>query len=483
MLPRDTSEGLGAPGGRSGISASVPETRVAIEKTRRKVQEEETLDDRYAIFKTLLTLAYGLGQYPTFYRTMGGRLKLRFVELPDEAEPTLIFIETYRLTTFPGDYGAGTAVKTFSLLPSEETEISVKTWKKSTQSTEQASSILDSYTQNKADEFEKGVQKEHSDQRKVVKSFSYHAEAEAKASWGWGSAKVSGGVAGSSNSAREQAAKNIMNATESHSQTSSAKRDVNIETSYERTADQGEEQTITRRIKNLNASRTLNFVFRQMNQEFHSLLHLTDIRVAFDNGFPGSMREYSLYELGDMVEAFMNPSTPTGDNTLQDLEGIVMSEYGPDKVFDYQGDPRQLVERITIPATQPGQADYEYLRVIPARKDPSSGIHVGRGKYVMREETEAQQEDVRHLDGVIISARRLTMRTDGVIVESLLGKAPALDLYALDTQQEVVRSRRLENDQHHAGLEIIDKLLGKGEFEEAADAYRNMFVPPAKPEN
>src|SRR3712207_8730267 len=33
--------------------------------------------------------------------------------------------------------------------------------------------------------------------------------------------------------------------------------------------------------RSINVSRTLNFVFRQMNQEFITVLHLVDVRVAF----------------------------------------------------------------------------------------------------------------------------------------------------------------------------------------------------------
>ena len=67
---------------------------------------------------------------PVFYRSMGGSLRLRFVKMPEDPEPRLILVETYKLTSFPGDYGAGTTIKTFSLLPKEETEISIRTWKK-----------------------------------------------------------------------------------------------------------------------------------------------------------------------------------------------------------------------------------------------------------------------------------------------------------------------------------------------------------------
>ncbi|MFX1428445.1 MAG: hypothetical protein ACFFBE_18475, partial [Promethearchaeota archaeon] len=238
---------------------------------------------------------------PVFYRSMGGKLKIKFVPIPPIPEPRFMFVESHKLTNFPGDYGAGTVIKTFSLLPREVTEISIKTWKKTEETTQKASSILDSYTTEKADEFERNIQAESARTSKIDTSFSYNVNASASASWGWGRARVSAGASSSTNSSREESAKNVMNATAKHAQTASAQREVNVDTSYERSVEEGIETATMRTIRNLNVTRTLNFTFRQMNQEFHSILHLTDLRLAFYNGYPGSYREYALSDLGYMI--------------------------------------------------------------------------------------------------------------------------------------------------------------------------------------
>ena len=182
-----------------------------------------------------------------------------------------------------------------------------------------------------------------------------------------------------------------MNATEKHSQTASAKREVDIDTSYEKKTDVTKENVIMRRIKNLNASRTLNFVFRQLNQEFHSILHLKDLKVAFYNGFPGSMTEFNLNELADLVNEYMEkdlPGTdeatgighlirrPTGTEAITEtqpyLEQIIMNEYGKDRVSDHLGGKQQLVQRITI-SGEDDEAGQSYLRVIPPKKKSELG--------------------------------------------------------------------------------------------------------------
>ena len=92
------------------------------------------------------------------------------------------------------------------------------------------------------------------------------------------------------------------------------------------------------------------------------------------------------------------------------------SEYGEKCVLDYQGIPRTLVEEFQV---TPGGATC--LRVIPSRVE--NGEQKGRQEYVMREaKKDSQTEDARYFEGVIIANKVLTMRTDGIIVESLLDR-------------------------------------------------------------
>jgi len=215
------------------------------------------------------------------YTSLSGRYKYNFITPPRAAAPQILLVEKYRLSSFLDRYGAGRTIKTYSLLPGERTSISMRSYRNEKQSAVEASSILDSYTEESAESFEDAVMQEDSATDQQEKSFEYHAEAEANASWGWGSASVSGGVSGGTNATREEFAKNVSNATQKHASSASAKRDVQINTNSEVSAESGEETSITREIQNINVSRTLNFTFRQMNQEFVTLLHLVDVRVAF----------------------------------------------------------------------------------------------------------------------------------------------------------------------------------------------------------
>ena len=125
---------------------------------------------------------------------MNGDTNISTIPAPDNLEPKLYLVETIRLTSFLGDYGAGRVVKTLSLLPGESTKISIKTYRQTESTEKKSSSILDSVTKESADDMQKSLQSEQSDQKGYEKSKEYYADVSAKASWGWGSAKAKAGV-------------------------------------------------------------------------------------------------------------------------------------------------------------------------------------------------------------------------------------------------------------------------------------------------
>ena len=124
-----------------------------------------------------------VGKRLNIYRTLYGTLTYNYVEEPQVARPTLLLIESYRLSSFLGDYGAGRIVKTFTLLPGEKTKIAVKSYTKTQTEAKSASSILDSFTEESADDFEESLQSEQSDKKSSEKSKEYHADVEAGASF------------------------------------------------------------------------------------------------------------------------------------------------------------------------------------------------------------------------------------------------------------------------------------------------------------
>jgi hypothetical protein len=398
-----------------------------------------------------VTANLAAGYFPVLVTTQSGHQFVDYAPTPDKPVPGLYLVETVRLSNFLGDYGAGRTIKTFSLLPGEKTTISLTTYKNSSETASAASSIFDSYTEDTADSFESAIQSENSATDSQEKTKAWNVEASASGSWGVASVEASAGASGSSNSAREEFAKNVSSATEKHAATASAQRDVDINTSTEQTAETGEQTAIERTIENINLSRTLNFVFRQMNQQHHSILHLVDVRVGFFNGFPDQTMVVPLYEL----DALLDYCLADPDDASRIREDIL---YAVGQIRDWRGEVREdfVVER-------------EYRE-----RDGSSST-----AWAINRDLTTEVEGFA-VSGVVLSASSNVLRTDGVIVESLLGQATSLDAFALRLQDEKVAERvanndllRLEANKARLALEIVSS----GDSARAR-IFRSLYVAP-----
>lgn len=390
------------------------------------------------------------------FQTMSGATAYNFLPEP-VLKPSILLVERYRLSSFLGQYGVGRTIQTFSLLPGERTTLSISSYKRSESKSVLASSILDSYTEEKADEFESSVMAEQSNQENSAKNFEYHADAEAKVGWGFGSAQVSGGVSGGSSSAREEFAKNVSSATEKHAASASAQRDMEVNTTEETSVSTGEETAITREIQNINVSRTLNFTTRQMNQEFVTLIHLVDVRVAFFNGYAESRDEVPLPDMDRLLDTYIVPER------REEVRTAILNELK--LVRDYRDNVVPVIEEVSYP----GSPSHKYWRfrkdVVSRYEDAATGLEID-------------------VPGFIIGDRKLVMRTDGVIVEALLGQANALDDYSTGMQAEKVRAERLANDrtQLEIDLEAMRQDILKRKDQSAASIYATLYPLPPPPE-
>ncbi|MBB3111689.1 hypothetical protein FHS18_003757 [Paenibacillus phyllosphaerae] len=342
----------------------------------------------------------------------------------------IILVESYRMSSFLGNYGAGRTIKTFSLLPGEKTKISIRSYTQNEQTAKNASTILDSVTDEIADEFEKSMGNEQTDQKNYKESFEYKVSAEAGASWGWGSASVSASASGGTNAAREQFARNISNSTQKHVARASARRDVQINTNYEEKTTSGEESALIREIENINVGRSLNFVFRQMNQEFITLLHLVDMRIGFFkvdmvNGVEKhTYKEVTLPQLDALLAEIILPEKRT------EVRNSIINQLT--NIFDYQDKHHRFVEDTPFKDENGNVIPLSnYLRV---KKD-----------YVSTYNDEASGTKIS-VPGIILAANRHVLRTEGVIVEALLGQGEALDNYSRNLQTETVREKSLKNN-------------------------------------
>lgn len=414
------------------------------------------------------------------YRDVEGLLACKFVPFSTNIQWQFYLVEEYRLSSFYGNYGAGKTLKTMSLLPGEKTKLSLKTYRRSTETTKQSSSVLDAFSSQIAEDFQEAVESETTNKEAASRHDEGYVEAELTGNWGTGSAKVSGGFKGGSTSAREQMAKNVSKALQKHASTASAKRDVKVEQSSEGTTESGEETGVERDIQNVNVGNTLNFVFRQMNQEHVTLLHLTDIKVAFSNSTYGSFRAVPLHQIEDFIRDYMpNADTeyvktddfsktyvgatpPAGYKKKLDLvRDLILTEAS--SVPDWKGVLTQAVEKVSFPWSAPTTALWggttgatatryqtdvsdlvkKYTGAAPLEPatQPTLASAVDFYRFKRQTSTYSLGANVLKVPGVIVAVSRNVLRTDGVIVDSLLGIGDALDVYSHNLQDEATRGK------------------------------------------
>ena len=202
-------------------------------------------------------------------------------------------------------------------------------------------------------------------------------------------------------------------------------------------------------------SRTLNLVFRQMVQEYISVLHLTDVEIALYDETAGPYARYPIRELDQFLDDYFADDATTRTVVRN---GIIRELFF---VFDYLDRPRQFLElaSLQLPIQSIDELDdlalparIEYLRV---RKD-------------MRERL-ADREFIE-VRGVVLKESVITMRTEGVVVDAFLGQGEALDAYSQGLQGEQVRELTLANDLKEAErlkLELGSRIVSDGDAERA----------------
>jgi hypothetical protein len=413
----------------------------------------------------------------------------------------LMIVECLRLSNFLGRYGAGRIVQTFSLLPGEKTSITIRTFNTKSETSAESSSIFDSYSETTGDELNTAITNEDTSKSQSEEDLKAHVNVKAGATWGWGSASVEAGLAYGTSSAREQLTKNVTNGAAKHAAEKSSKRDVKVDSTKTVTTTSENEQTIVRTLENSSLAHTLNFTFRQMTQEFISLLHLVDIRFAhltewFEVDGTRSMvtpdpakpdmriprinyEEVALPQLSALLQRICASTESAGI-----AESIILRQL--DAVFDYEGDLIAVVEEVDrqVPSRDsatgkirtredpdhPGKLVPVFERLTWTRFDP--------GLKTAYKDGDGPDAFSITVAGVVLGVTKNSLRTDGVVVDCFLGGGTALDGYGTRLQTALARVREAEAD--HAekeanrletGLDIISETP----TEKKAETYAEIF--------
>ncbi|MGK7898800.1 MAG: hypothetical protein AB4372_35595 [Xenococcus sp. (in: cyanobacteria)] len=392
------------------------------------------------------------------YYAFGGTPQHTYIPEPKDqasANPRFVIVEHYRLSSHFGDYGAGRTVKTFSLWPGEETQLYIRSWRRTEKRFKAASSIFDSYTQEAALDFANSLEAESTDRNSYQEANNWKASGGASLNLGIVKIGGGGGGGGSSKSARETFAKSVAKISSHTASKASSKRETTVSTELEISEAEEFEIITERQVRNVNLSRTLNLVCRELNQEFETYLSLVDVSIAVVNDYLDTFDEVPLYDVDSLLEKYLKNNwdgnqPPNADpNPRKYVKDLLWREMSA--VFDYQGNAKQFLEEANHPAGG------KYWRV-KRRSDPDAAHPFYPGGKIP-------------VEGIVLERTRHSVRTDGIIIDALLGHGVSLDNYALGTQQEVLIEKQLENKKTELALELINS----GDTKKI-EAFKSLFV-------
>ncbi|PRY22785.1 hypothetical protein [Pseudosporangium ferrugineum] len=399
----------------------------------------------------------------------------------------LLLVETLTMSVMPSACAPGRVVRTMSLAPGEKTQISVKSYTRTETERKEAASIVDSNATECVGQFTQALQEQQSSTAAHAEAQNYKINGSAEASWGWGRASISGEYSGSANSTRQETTANVLNAVRVHSDKASANRTVTVNTESRAQQQSGTEESVTREIANINASCALTVVFRQLNQAYLTVVHLTNVRVAFyteDLMLDAQGRPQYLPEPDPVTkQRVLDIRRTYREVSLPELDGLLLEAVGEDY--------RERVRRAILHALS-GIPDHQdrlqraYEAVVPTAED---GTPVPAGRYLRfprdLRTTVVDPMSGRSVEvpGIVLAHSHVTNQTDSLVASMLLDPGNGLDPYSRNLQAMAIEEQRIGIAERQAALDrqALARRIVAEKDEAAAAVFARVFpaTPPA----
>lgn len=436
--------------GQNLLSVSLKNAKdVEADNTPQVVLKDTCLND-----KQLADLAEA-GYRPFVVKKLNGiGSRLSYLKRPQIVFPRICIIEEYKTTSFLGRYGAGKTLQTLSLMPGEKTTITMRTYKNRSTSSSHSENILDSFSQSSVDELESLLESEKSVNKSIAASFVSSL-----------ATSISGAIKGivditstrttglNITASRTSNTRALNHAMKKHVEQSNSSRNIEVNTTSSLTTTEGEEHTTIREIENINQSRVLNFVFRQLLQEYVSVTYLANIRIAYTNGLLESTR---IVDIEDMDELLADVLV---SEHIAEVKETILRKYR--YVLNHK---HQFVEFLHK------MPDAEAIANIPNATDVEE-----IGEYYIcnpkEEPCPIGGTDIP-IPGVILQVQTHILQTDSVIADAMLGQGEALDCFNMRAQDAVAIGENLKNLEQMQKIEIIESL---DEPHAKAELYKSVF--------
>ena len=370
-------------------------------------------------------------------------------ELDSDITPQIAIVETWQMVSFLGDYGLGRTLQTFSLLPGEKTTITVESWRTDSATREDASSVFDSSDTGAQSRFSSALALESGSAFQDQGGWAMSVGAKAGFNIGLVQASVEAGFSANHQEARQQFSNSVSQTSQEHASQVNATRRQAVDTTSSTTTATGLTQTTVREISNTNLRRVLNFVFRELNQTYETVISLRDVRVGFFNGNVGSAEIVPLADLGRLLEKYID-----FEYRKEFARGILALVV---ECIDHEGTPQTMLE---VGELEDGRYAWK-----DATLDDNGELDFGenpldrRFSWRIKPGSIGQDGADHKVPGVVTARDSIVVRTDNIVIEALLGQSDALDPYATALQALDIKSREADNTAREAETRRISDAL------------------------
>ncbi len=423
--------------------------------------EEQTFDEPTIADIPLSSIAKKIkkGFKPILQQDIFGKTSIKYTSRPPKNTPKIAIELKLKMCSFLGDYGAGKTIKTFSLLPGEKTKISIRHWEHNEDTRSQASNVLDSLSQSSANELQNIIESEtiHTTEESSTDSSNFGGGGGLNVGLDLGvvevgiGGNVDGGTSKAFNSGISDSVRNLVNSTSTHVSKSDALRQIEVNTETSSSSSSENEENISRELENINKSRVLNFVFRQLLQEYYSITYLDDISIVYADGY--SKKATRLSGLDDFLKSLV-PNVTIRNNIKASILNKLCN------IYDYEGTRQQFIECVEEELSCTIKCD-----CLP-KMEPEKVCYFRKRKGLQ------QSYKTKTVDGIILDVTHRIVRTPALVVDALLGQGEALDCYNQRLQIAATDDAKLHNDKLSQAISIIEAIQDPAE---KAALYKKVF--------
>lgn len=399
------------------------------------------------------------GFKPVFRQNLFGKVYLSYLKRPAEFKPKITIALRLKMCSYLGDYGAGKTLQTFSLLPGERTTITIRNWERTEETKSQASSVLDSLSESSANELQTIINQESNTTSSVGTSTTSEATLEAGINLTIPVIDVGVNAGGSTtnsttfSSALSTGVSNLVNSTTTQTSKADSLRQTEINTESSSTNITENEQLIVRELENINKSRVLNFVFRQLLQEYFTITYLYDVNFIYTDGYPENKKVTNLAGLPSFLESLI--SDP---DKKDEVFGMILNRLCG--IVDYNGTKQAFIECVE----EELNCDLDCSCIPPITPETTC--------YLRKKADLQMTYKGKKVPGIILDTTHRIVRTPALVVDALLGQGEALDCYNQVLQNEAVREATLDNNATQQQIDIIN---GIADPIERANKYKKVF--------